>query len=369
MTRNRSQTVLRSKSPISKPQFFNKINVFAAGVSRMNPSLYSKPWKKGLRNPKFKHPNYQSNLIFYETTPNMNVASTTKFKTQNSMIGSFMDTVKANKSITRQNNFNKKNESSFEFSSIPKSKSFVHIPQNRSKSPVNIWRYKDSPYGKPNEQEAHYSDKNNDSNVLKNLRKVQRAALELNDYDLVELPNKPTDSQVPNSKAVGYAKEGRKSERIHSVTPVPKHESEMPRQEGSINLPQSKATKQTPAFISETVQKPHEPDVVVCDLQEERVTPQRYYQTNNDGYSASANSNAFDQHLERQEQEKYKRYVTNYRKDQLINPDLYEDNSTKTKYFDRSVERTNGVTLEFSGDPMLKTHMKRNKLREQLTSR
>ena len=335
----------------------------------MNPSLYSKPWKKGLRNPKFKHPNYQSNLIFYETTPNMNVASTTKFKTQNSMIGSFMDTVKANKSITRQNNFNKKNESSFEFSSIPKSKSFVHIPQNRSKSPVNIWRYKDSPYGKPNEQEAHYSDKNNDSNVLKNLRKVQRAALELNDYDLVELPNKPTDSQVPNSKAVGYAKEGRKSERIHSVTPVPKHESEMPRQEGSINLPQSKATKQTPAFISETVQKPHEPDVVVCDLQEERVTPQRYYQTNNDGYSASANSNAFDQHLERQEQEKYKRYVTNYRKDQLINPDLYEDNSTKTKYFDRSVERTNGVTLEFSGDPMLKTHMKRNKLREQLTSR
>ena len=61
--------------------------------------------------------------------------------------------------------------------------------------------------------------------------------------------------------------------------------------------------------------------------------------------------------------------MTNYRKEMQIDPRKYEVDKRKSSYYDRTTENTNGVTIQFSGDPMMKAHQKRGKAREVLTER
>jgi hypothetical protein len=52
-----------------------------------------------------------------------------------------------------------------------------------------------------------------------------------------------------------------------------------------------------------------------------------------------------------------------------VDPRKYEIDKRKSSYYDSTTENTNGVTIQFSGDPMLKAHQKRGKIRDQLTER
>lgn len=110
-------------------------------------------------------------------------------------------------------------------------------------------------------------------------------------------------------------------------------------------------------------------NAVVIDLQDVIPPPQtnRNYHTNDD-YSMSGYSDAFERHLERQEQERHKRYVLNLRKDMKLQP-TYNEDPNKEIMYDQSNELTNGVTIQLSGDPMLSLHTKRTKIREQLKTK
>lgn len=52
-----------------------------------------------------------------------------------------------------------------------------------------------------------------------------------------------------------------------------------------------------------------------------------------------------------------------------VDPRKYEIDKRKLSYYDRTTENTNGVTIQFSGDPIMKAHQKRGKNRDALTER
>lgn len=87
-----------------------------------------------------------------------------------------------------------------------------------------------------------------------------------------------------------------------------------------------------------------------------------------DDFSTTGYSDAFEKHLERQEQERYKRYVQDVRKNLVTEPIIIED-PTREIMYDRSDANTGGVTLQFSQDPMLSVHVRKNQVRQQLTNR
>lgn len=112
------------------------------------------------------------------------------------------------------------------------------------------------------------------------------------------------------------------------------------------------------------------PNTVTLDLQD--LEPKKglsRYNTNDDSYTVSALNDAFERHLQRQEMERHKRYVTNFRNDMRSSNGYQTIETEKEKYMDLSNLNTNGVTIEFSGDPMLEVHRKRSKARDQMTSR
>lgn len=124
--RENSQSIARSKSPAVFTRHKSNLDITAAGVQRMNSSLYSQPWTQGKRNNKFKHPNLQSNLVFYETSPNMRDVEENRFQSTSRLMHSlgsskftvmhpdsrkFLINGKIAERITRQNNSNVKNRS------------------------------------------------------------------------------------------------------------------------------------------------------------------------------------------------------------------------------------------------------------------
>jgi hypothetical protein len=129
MTIDNSFALDRSKSPQLFWRRKNGNGVTAAGAKRMSVSVYSQPWKNGYRGNKFKHPNYQSNSLFYETSPNMREEKINQFTTTSRFMHSlgsssynaiksphrqFIINGKIAERITRNNNANTKNYSWFD---------------------------------------------------------------------------------------------------------------------------------------------------------------------------------------------------------------------------------------------------------------
>ena len=89
MRRDHSQVFERDRSPNMFQNYSRSVNPIAAGVRCMNKSLYNKPMSDGIKNKRFKHPNLQSNLVFYETSPNMRDVESSRFTTTANLMHSF----------------------------------------------------------------------------------------------------------------------------------------------------------------------------------------------------------------------------------------------------------------------------------------
>jgi hypothetical protein len=300
LIRNKSQAVCRNKSPIMKAAKRNEIDIMAAGVQRMNPTLYSQPWKNGSKNQKFKHPNLASNIVFYETTPNMkNIGrnkstqnlrnesqflttsqimsslANDKFSTENPMIRSFMINGKVSERFTRKNNSNFKNNSSFMLShdgrakeisvnhQNKRNKSFIQEVEEPPRGHINIWRYKDSPYGKTKEETRPQTAKNatsEDLNLFRKVRKVQKAA-----FDVSPQPDNREELQVNDtfsSKPKNFQTVQVESKPIQKVDES-KFDSEVPPSAEMVVVPETPRKKQNPDFENHDYHKPKEDKNVV----------------------------------------------------------------------------------------------------------
>jgi len=89
LKRDHSHVQSRSKSPNMLQRYKSNSNIVSAGVRNMNPTLYSKPWREGTKNKKFRHPNLQSNAVFYNTSPNMRGVEENRFTTTSKLMQSF----------------------------------------------------------------------------------------------------------------------------------------------------------------------------------------------------------------------------------------------------------------------------------------
>ena len=300
LLRNKSQAVCRNKSPIVKASKRNEFDVMAAGVQRMNPTLYSQPWRNGHKNEKFKHPNLASNVVFYETSPNMknigrnkstqnlrnesqflttsqlmNTIADEKFTTENPMIRSFMMNGKISERFTRKNNSNFKNKSSFllshdgrvkEISASQQSKrnrSFIQEVEEAPRGHINIWRYKDSPYGKNKEETRPQTAKNatsQDLNLFRKVRKVQKAAL-----DVSPPPDKKEDRRINDtlpSKPRNFDTEKADPKPIQEVDQT-KFDSEVPPSTEMVVVPETPKKKENPVFENHHHEKANEDKNVV----------------------------------------------------------------------------------------------------------
>ena len=172
---NKNDIVWRSKSPALFSKKNKNLEELAAGVPRMNSTLYSVPRKGSSKNPVFKHPSLVSNIVFYSTNFNAKNKVKDQYVTTNSLMHSqvkrstspydsehrsFMVNGHVAERLTRLNTSNCKNSSTFQLwyskkeldnsmdGSRPRDKSFVKEVTNIPQSSVNIWKYKDSPFGK-----------------------------------------------------------------------------------------------------------------------------------------------------------------------------------------------------------------------------
>lgn len=383
-------------------------DVAPAGMKIMNPSLYRQPWTNGVRNPRFKHPNLASNLVFYETSPNMRDVQESQFKTTTHLMHSlgnskfnvvkpikreFMVNGNVAERLTRENTKNLKNKSSFELSHSRKavdtsvdayskrnSSMIVQEVSQQPKTPVNIWRYKDSPYskhehaGKARPQTAKVKD----ANVLKQARDTHKAFME-------HMKDPSEQQKSPRFPENGHAKPQTNGNFDGTFGPrAQKQQVASPRANGHrqstdedvqpsdyrnvvpktpIKINHSKfATARSPEIVKPEPNSDYH--TVILDLQEPAYESKtiRNYSTNDDEY-------LFDRNLEREEQERHRRFVTNLRRDMRGHQFVQPEDTQKDKIYDQSNERTNGVTLEFSGDPMLKVHTQRRQNRDVLTTR
>jgi hypothetical protein len=118
---------VRSKSPMIFSSRKNHFEEMAAGVKRMNNTLYSQPRVNGNKNEKFHHPSFSSNIVFYDT--NMNMRAKNQFESTNDAAHSvtpnsktlvspiqrvFMMDGKVAERFTRKNGSNFRNKSSFD---------------------------------------------------------------------------------------------------------------------------------------------------------------------------------------------------------------------------------------------------------------
>lgn len=383
-------------------------DVAPAGVKIMNPSLYRQPWANGVKNPRFKHPNLASNLVFYETSPNMRDIQEKQFMTTSNLMHSlggskfsfvqpikreFMVNGNVAERLTRENTKNLKNTSSFELSHSRKavdtsvdayskrnSSMIVQEVTNQPKTPVSIWRYKDSPYnkhengGKVRPQTAKVKD----VNVLKQARDTHKAFMD-------NMKSPVEQAQSPRFLENGHVKLSTKDKFDGTFGPrAQKQQIASPKANGHRQSTDEdvqpsnyrSVVPKTPVKVnhlkfatamSPEVKKPEDRSdyhTIVLDLQEpaHEAKTIRTYNTNEDEY-------LFDKNLERQEQERHKRFVTNLRRDMRGHQFVYPEDPHKERIYDQSNERTNGVTLEFSGDPMLTVHTKRKHNRDALTTR
>jgi hypothetical protein len=107
-----------------------------------------------------------------------------------------------------------------------------------------------------------------------------------------------------------------------------------------------------------------EPEVIVLDLHEP--VANKYSNRNkqsNDDYGATTLNNAFERHLERQEEERHRRYVTDFRKEMQPSPMFDRVDVERERMYDLSTSQTNGATLELSDDPFYAVYKRKSKLR------
>jgi hypothetical protein len=90
-------------------------------------------------------------------------------------------------------------------------------------------------------------------------------------------------------------------------------------------------------------------------------------------YSVSTYSNAFEKHLERQENERHKRYADHIQKE-MKNKEYSNQNETKKDTLrhkllsNQQSDNTDGASLILTGEPRLKVHKKRQQIRDRLTA-
>lgn len=300
----------------------------------------------------------------------------------------FMINGKLAERITRHNNANVKNVSCFEFSHskknnsksqepiMRKNKSFiVKEVTNLEDAPVNIWEYRNSRYNK----EERKRKVKKEEKVVERADKEYRTEPQEKTKNVMKADNEETkvEPQIPPktlSNNIYHEKD---------KTPVKIHEQEVATQikESSKNneirrFSMQNNTPMKPQRINfyeqnspprEENKQEEDNNTIVLDLREEMLpeTLNQYQIT--DEYSNPIVNDAFERHLVRQENEKFKRYVTNYRRDMRIPPtERSEYEIQKEIMVKQKTDKTNGVTIEFSGDPMQFVYRKKSKARRPM---
>ncbi|CAI2360259.1 unnamed protein product [Moneuplotes crassus] len=392
--REHSQSMNRYKSPNMLERYKIDGNIVCAGVRNMNPSLYQKPMRKGSKNKSFNHPSLKSNSVFYETSPNMRDDDSERYLTTSQLMHN-LGKVKNNQSvlshrmfqvngkiaerITRKNNCNTKNMSSFEFSHNRKGNTKSEEPTIQrkptfkirevtqfDKGAMEIWELKKSPKNNEKKQET----KESVSNLMKTVNKFQKS---LASKAPPSQKSFPEDRLIPVKKSENPTKENKVS---HQARPMTKIESTILNENKQIqnkNMDFRRYSMQSPTFNPDKLDfhhrsppknfenPPDETNTVFLDLCDKAGSEDRFPE---EDLQAAVLSNAFEKHQERQEKERYTRYVTNFRNDMKIpstQPSKYE--LQKEMLTNKPTPRTNGVTLEFSGDPRQIVHQSKSKNR------
>lgn len=400
LERNRSQVPTRSKSPMVSRSRKQQKEQIAAGATRMNSTLYSQPTQHGIKNTRFRHPNLASNVVFYETSPNMRQPETDAFVSTSNLMHSlsaskfavgqqFKRTFVANGNVTerltRRNTSNLKNKSSFDLShsrpatsKSPMYRASKYTPQiqeiEAAGPAVNVWRYKDSPYKKKFTQEGHKTARKEDKNAFRKARENHEAA---QNYATIQQEVKNGLSGRKHSLPAGKL-------HYNNWTTKPQEESWrnedlVPQEQKPISkgkeIKNSSAKVNKPTIAEDVgpqspqpVQEPEYPTYTL-DLQDVQPLGRTARQEKVEDDAVSGYSNAFERHLERQEQEKYKRYITNLRKERfLANLEMPDNDMKKDILSGYDPDVNNGASLVLSGDPRIKLYQKRRDEREKITS-
>jgi hypothetical protein len=383
MTIDNSHGLDRSKSP---PLFSRRkddfVGVVPAGAKRMSVSVYSQPWKNGQRNNKFKHPNYQSNSVFYELSPNMREEKSKQFTTTSHFMHSlgsssfnaiqspgrkFIINGKIAERITRDNDANAKNYSCFDLSHENKQRhTSVDIYAKKMRQPFSV------------HETIPQTTKAGDKNMFKQAKESQNSTMAASKSQNIETLQ---DLKKPIIKAEIITVNNEPEPRIqynngsHTVIPLKKVQLDM---EGLQSKTPKKVTlerrrdsdfkgRRTPELGKLNVLD--KPEVIVLDLHEHMDNQySNRYEQNSDDYEANV-SNAFEKHLERQEEERHRRYVTNFRKEMQPSPMLDEVDVDRERMYDLSSCNTNGVTLELSGDPFYSAYKRKSKARNEIVKK
>jgi hypothetical protein len=378
MTIDNSFALDRSKSPQLFWRRKNGNGVTAAGAKRMSVSVYSQPWKNGYRGNKFKHPNYQSNSLFYETSPNMREEKIHQFTTTSRFMHSlgsssynatksphrqFIINGKITERITRNNDANAKNYSWFDLTHENKIRpTSANIHYKRPGQPFHIREAKPQIY------------RTGDKNIVKQVRHLQNSTISKsksqNIETLQEMKKPIIKAEIIEVNAHEPQSQNQYNNVSHSVIPWKKVKL-------NVEDLQSKAPKQfslerhqdsdfhnrrTPELGNRNVQD--EPEVITLDLHEPMANQySNSYNQSNDDYGATTLNNAFERHLERQEDERHQRYVTEYRKEMQPSPMLEQVDVDRERMYDLSSCQTNGATLELSDDPFYAAYKRKSKVR------